>query len=209
MYKLTANQVRLLMALRNHKKPIVIGTGPAGSGKTLLACKHAAESLVDRSCSKIVLTRPTVTADEELGFLPGGINEKMMPWTQPMIDILNVHFKHDRLDRLFETNRIEIAPLAYMRGRTFDDSVIVADEMQNSTPNQMKMLLTRIGKGSKLIVTGDEEQCDIQESGLVDLVTRMHLTDINTLKHIDYVKLGDADIKRHEAVKEVLEVLYK
>lgn len=193
----TPGQCKYMLALRSHK-PIVVSTGPAGSGKTLLACQLA----VERACArgKIILTRPIVPADEDMGYLPGDMDQKMEPWTKPMYDILEQHFSQNQIDRY-----VDIEPLGYMRGRTFTGSLIIADEMQNATPNQMKMLLTRIGDDTKLIVTGDLEQSDLgPENGLADLIYKMQCMD---LEFIEHVKMNDDDIVRHPAVKEVLKVL--
>jgi len=180
-------------------KPIVIVTGPAGTGKTAFACHEAANRIKSGSCSKIVLTRPLVTSDEELGFLPGNIQHKMDPWTRPMFDILGNHFTKERMNKL-----IEVAPLAYMRGRTFNDCFIIADEMQNSTPNQMKLVLTRIGEQSKMVVTGDSSQSDLRQmNGLEDLFLK---TNGKETEYLDFIHLDDDDIQRHPAVKEVVEL---
>ena len=143
----TPGQCKYMLALRS-QKPIIIGTGPAGSGKTMLACQIAIENIHKYSRSRVILTRPIVAADEDMGYLPGDLFQKMEPWTKPMYDIFEKHLTHNQMDR-----SIVIEPLGYMRGRTFDDTIIIADEMQNSTPNQMKMLLTRVGEGTRLIVT--------------------------------------------------------
>ena len=199
----TPGQLRYVEALRNYQKPIVVATGPAGSGKTLFACQEAVERLGHRQVDRVILTRPLVAADEELGYLPGTLERKMDPWTRPMFDILGNYFPQSRIKQLVKDKVIEIAPLAYMRGRTFDDCFVVADEMQNTTPNQMKMLLTRVGEGSKMVVTGDLEQCDLRDGigGLSDLFPRM---DNNILEYIEHVILESDDIQRHPAVKEVL-----
>jgi len=199
----TPGQLRYVEALRNYQKPIVVATGPAGSGKTLFACQEAVERLGRKQVDRVILTRPLVAADEELGYLPGTLERKMDPWTRPMFDILGNYFSKSRIKQLVKDKVIEIAPLAYMRGRTFDGCFVVADEMQNTTPNQMKMLLTRIGEGSKMVVTGDLEQCDLRDGigGLSDLFPRM---DNSTLEYIEHVILEADDIQRHPAVKEVL-----
>jgi phosphate starvation-inducible PhoH-like protein len=183
-------------------KPIVIVSGPAGTGKTAFACQEAAFRIIKGSCSKIVLTRPLVTSDEDLGFLPGSIKNKMDPWTRPMFDILENHFSKERLNKV-----VEIAPLAYMRGRTFHGSFIIADEMQNSTPNQMKMMLTRIGENSKMVVTGDSSQTDlIRTNGLDDFYLK---TCGKELEYIDFVSLDTEDVHRHPAVREIIELYNK
>ena len=197
----TPGQCKYALALRSNK-PIVIGTGPAGSGKTMLACQIALEHVAKYQRPKIVLTRPIVAADEDMGYLPGDMDQKMEPWTKPMYDIFERSMTHNQMDRC-----IVIEPLGYMRGRTFDNTLIIADEMQNATPNQMKMLLTRIGEGTKLIVTGDLEQSDLgPENGLADLIYKMQCKD---LEYITHVRMEDEDIVRHPAVKEVLGILEK
>jgi phosphate starvation-inducible PhoH-like protein len=197
----TPGQCKYALALRS-PKPIVVGTGPAGSGKTMLACQTALEHVEKYMRPKIVLTRPIVAADEDMGYLPGDMEQKMEPWTKPMFDIFEQSLSHSQMDRF-----IQIEPLGYMRGRTFNNTLIIADEMQNSTPNQMKMLLTRVGEGTKLIVTGDLEQSDLgPENGLADLIYRMQCHD---LQYITHVEMEDEDIVRHPAVKEVLSILSK
>lgn len=198
----TPNQERYLKALRNPRKPIVIAVGPAGSGKTFLACQEGAHSLVNNQVSNLVITRPTKSVDEDHGFLPGNINKKLAPWIQPIYDSLS---KCDAdVGKTKVKNKIEIAPLGFMRGRTFDYSWIVADEMQNATISQTKMLLTRIGENSKLVVTGDPDQSDIQNSGLVHFLNLLHRHP--TPEFIEYIELDACDVVRHEAVKEVLTI---
>jgi len=195
----TPGQCRYMLALRSNK-PIIIGTGPAGSGKTMLACQIAVELISKYPRSGVVLTRPIVPADEDIGYLPGDMESKMEPWTKPMYDIFEKGLTHNQMDRC-----IRIEPLGYMRGRTFDHTLIIADEMQNSTPNQMKMLLTRVGEGTKLVVTGDLEQSDLgPENGLADLIYKMQCVDLEYMKHVE---MEDDDIVRHPAVNEVLKVL--
>ena len=195
----TPGQCKYMLALRS-PKPIVVGTGPAGSGKTMLACHVAIEHVSRFQRPRIVLTRPIVATDEDMGYLPGDMDQKMEPWTRPMYDIFEQSMTHTQMDR-----SITVEPLGYMRGRTFTDTLIIADEMQNSTPNQMKLLLTRIGEGTKLIVTGDLEQSDLgKDNGLENLIYKMQCQE---LEYITHVEMGDADIVRHPAVKEILKVL--
>lgn len=195
----TPGQAVYLRALQS-VKPIVISTGPAGCGKTMLACYAAMEYLRENKCAKVVLTRPIVAADEDMGYLPGDIDKKMEPWVRPMLDIFENHLTSAKIERL-----IEVAPLGYMRGRTFDNTFIIADEMQNSTINQMKMMLTRLGENSKMIVTGDTDQSDFSadKNGLVDLVRRIEGLD---LEYIERVIMNGDDIVRHPAVSEVIKV---
>ena len=195
----TPGQCKYMLALRS-PKPIVIASGPAGSGKTMLACQIGMEHIQSTFRGKVILTRPIVAADEDMGYLPGDMDKKMEPWTKPMFDIFEKYLSHNQMDR-----SITIEPLGYMRGRTFNNTIIIADEMQNSTPNQMKMLLTRIGENTKLIVTGDLEQSDLgEDNGLAELTYKMSGMD---LQYIEHVEMNDNDIVRHPAVNEILKVL--
>jgi phosphate starvation-inducible PhoH-like protein len=195
----TAGQCKYMLALRS-PKPIVVCTGPAGTGKTMLACQVGMEHIHTAFRGRIVLTRPIVAADEDMGYLPGDMDKKMEPWTKPMFDIFEKYLSHNQMDRC-----ITIEPLGYMRGRTFNNTIIIADEMQNSTPNQMKMLLTRIGEGTKLIVTGDLDQSDLgKDNGLAHLSHKLYGMD---LEYIEHVHMDDRDVVRHPAVYEVLKVM--
>jgi len=198
------NQETYVLALLDESKDIVFGIGPAGTGKTLLAVQVAVKKFKEGEVDKIIVTRPAVSVDEDLGFLPGTLEEKMAPWTRPIFDVLREYFNAREIEGMIAEGIIEIAPLAYMRGRTFKNSFILADEMQNATPKQMKMLLTRLGENSCMAVTGDLAQADrLNDNGLIDF-TRL-LKEANA-KHIDIVNFGQHDIERHEAVKEVLKV---
>ena len=198
------NQEQYVLKLLDPSKDIVFGIGPAGTGKTLLAVQTAVKMFKEGNIDKIIVTRPAVSVDEDLGFLPGTLEQKMAPWTRPIFDVLREYFDARQIEGMIEEGIIEIAPLAYMRGRTFKDAYIIADEMQNATPNQMKMLLTRIGTGSKMVVTGDLAQADrLKDNGLLDFVN--NLKTFNS-KCISAVYFKKQDIERHEAVKEVLEV---
>ena len=198
------NQERYLLKLLDDSKNIVFAIGPAGTGKTLLAVQTAVKEFKEGKVEKIIVTRPAVSVDEDLGFLPGTLEQKMAPWTRPIFDVLREYFYAGEIESMITEGVIEISPLAYMRGRTFKQSYIIADEMQNATPNQMKMLLTRLGEGSKMVVTGDLNQADrIDDNGLVDFVTRLENAKSERL---DIVKFQKGDIERHEAVGEVLEV---
>ena len=197
----TPGQCKYMLALRSNK-PIVISTGPAGSGKTMLACQIAMEHIYSHSRAKVVLTRPIVAADEDMGYLPGDMDQKMEPWTKPMFDIFEQFMTHNQMERC-----IRIEPLGYMRGRTFNNTLIIADEMQNATTNQMKMLLTRVGEGTKLVVTGDLEQSDLgPNNGLETLVYNMQCRELEYITHVD---MDEDDIVRHPVVKEVLSILTK
>jgi phosphate starvation-inducible PhoH-like protein len=198
------NQETYVLKLLDEKKDIVFGIGPAGTGKTLLAVQVAVKMFKEGKIDKIIVTRPAVSVDEDLGFLPGTLEQKMAPWTRPIFDVLREYFDARQIEGMIEEGVIEIAPLAYMRGRTFKHAFILADEMQNATPNQMKMLLTRLGEGSMMAVTGDLAQADrLKDNGLIDFTNK--LLEINPT-HIDIVNFGQGDIERHEAVKEVLKV---
>ena len=198
------NQETYMIKLLDHTKDIVFGVGPAGTGKTLIAVQIAVKLLKQGEINRIVLTRPAVSVDEDLGFLPGTLEQKMAPWTKPIFDIIRDYFSSREISTMIDEGIIEIAPLAYMRGRTFKRSFILADEMQNATPNQMKMLLTRIGTDSKMVVTGDLEQADrIYDNGLVNFITQV---DQKNLQRIDVVRFNFTDIERHEAVKEALNI---
>ena len=163
---------------------------------------NAGTNLITENVSNIVVTRPTKSVDEEHGYLPGNIDKKLAPWIQPIYDSLS----KCNYSKIKLKNKIEIAPLAYMRGRTFDNSWIIADEMQNATINQTKMLLTRIGSNSKLVITGDIEQTDIENSGLLDFIIKLQNFDS---EYIEYIELDSDDIIRHNAVKEVLSIYEK
>ena len=202
----TRNQERLVLALNDDRQHIVIAVGPAGTGKSYLAMLAAIRALRSGRCDRIVLTRPAVGVDDERhGFLPGDLNAKMEPWTRPLLDILREFYHPRDIARMLDDQTIEISPLAFMRGRTFKNAWIVADEMQNATPNQMKMLLTRIGEGSKITVTGDVEQTDrtISNNGLLDLAQR--LTERAT-DGLAVCELGSRDVQRHPVIERVLEL---
>jgi len=196
-------QQRLINLLENHNKHITFAIGPAGTGKTLISTLYAIRSLKNKTTQKIVITRPAVSVDEQHGFLPGTLVEKMSPWTRPMFDIFEEYYSPSEIGQLINENIIEIAPLAYMRGRTFKNSIIIADEMQNATDNQMKMLLTRIGENSKIVVTGDLDQHDrgYDNNGLKLFVDRLHKRNS---KMIGVVEFSKTEIERHPVVDEVL-----
>ena len=199
------SQESYMLQLLDSKKNIVFGIGPAGTGKTLLAVQTAIKQFKEGSVDKIVVTRPAVSADEDLGFLPGTLEQKMAPWTRPIFDVLQEYFTAKDIDGMLQEGVVEIAPLAFMRGRTFKRAFIVADEMQNATKNQMKMLLTRLGTGSKMAVTGDLAQADrINDNGLIDFCK--HLQHHGNADRLSVVEFSKGDIERHQAVKEVLEI---
>ena len=188
--------------LQDEATSIVLAIGPAGTGKTMLAVQNGIKMYQEGLVDKIIVTRPAVSVDEDLGFLPGTLNEKMAPWTRPIFDVLGEYYQTKDIAKMLDEGVIEISPLAYMRGRTFKNAYIVADECQNTTINQMKMLLTRLGEGSKMVVTGDLAQADrLSDNGLVDFC---NLLGSKQLKHIDIIEFDHKDIERHNAVKEVL-----
>ena len=193
--------------LTDPKKLIVFATGPAGTGKTMLAVLAALKAFRDGSCERIIVTRPAVGVDdEEHGFLPGDLNEKMAPWTRPIFDIIGEYYRQSEIARMLDETQIEISPLAYMRGRTFKNSWIIADEMQNATPSQMKMLLARLGEGSKMIVTGDTRQADRREddNGLLDF--QRLVDNYSGCKYVSGIEFDHRDIQRHPAVLEILKI---
>lgn len=194
-----------LALLEDQIKHIVFAIGPAGTGKTLLACLLAIRELKAGRIDKIVITRPAVSVDEQHGFLPGTLIEKMAPWTRPIFDVFEQYWAPKYIENMIEENVIEVAPLAYMRGRTFENSIILADEMQNATPSQMKMLLTRIGNNSRIFVTGDLNQHDrgFEANGLKDFVERLAST---RSRMIGVVEFEQRDVERHVAVAEVLKI---
>ena len=201
------NQEHYIELLTDQTKHIVFATGPAGTGKTMLAMLAGIKAFKEGQVSKLILTRPAVGVDDEKhGFLPGNINAKMEPWTKPLFDVIQEYYSPREVARMLEEQAIEISPLAFMRGRTFKGSWVVADEMQNATPGQIKMLLTRLGEGSKIVVTGDTRQADRSDSdnGLLDfkgLVERYQQS-----KYVAGVEFERKDIARHPAVKEILDI---
>jgi phosphate starvation-inducible PhoH-like protein len=199
----TLNQRRYLELLTSHA-PVIVSTGPAGTGKTLLACQVGSKALASGQVQRLILTRPAVSVDEQHGFLPGNLNKKMEPWTRPMFDALYRYWSVKKVHDMMLDQRIEVCPLAYMRGRTFDNSWIIGDEMQNSTPSQMKMLLTRIGEGSKMVIAGDGAQHDrgYEDNGLSDLISRID-PESASIKHLMFT---DDDVVRAEVIKEILKM---
>lgn len=211
----TANQELYLNYLNDNKFPIVFGIGPAGCGKTLFACITAIKELISGNVQKIVITRPIVAVEEEeLGFLPGNLINKMDPWTRPIFDIFLEFYQQKDLDLMLQSGIIEVSPLAYMRGRTFKRCFIIADEMQNSSPNQMLMLTTRIGEKTKMVITGDLKQSDRSTSnGLSDVLGKVrsfYAAERGGASGggggIQIVEMDHSDIKRSEIVSHILDV---
>jgi phosphate starvation-inducible PhoH-like protein len=200
----TRNQERLVLALQDASQHIVVTAGPAGTGKTYLCVLAAVQAFRNGECKKIVLTRPAVEVEEEKhGFLPGDLNQKMMPWCIPLLDVLKEYYRPQDVATMIEDGVIEIAPLAFMRGRSLKDAWIIADEAQNMTPKQMVMLLTRIGENSKILVAGDVEQTDRVKgnNGLADLCERLKEGGV---KGIAVCDLDNRDIQRHKIIDSVL-----
>ena len=202
----TRNQERLVLALQDESQHIVVTAGPAGTGKTYLAMLAAVKAFREGEVERIVLTRPAVgVEDEKHGFLPGDLNQKMDPWVRPLTDILREYYRQPDIMAMIEEQKIEIAPLAFCRGRTFKNAFLIADEMQNATPNQIKMLLTRIGDESKFVLTGDTDQADRRtaENGLLDLLTRLKKGGV---KGISLCEFESKDIQRHHLITHILKM---
>ena len=198
-------QENYFLKLQDPNKTMLFAIGPAGTGKTLLATQMAVKLLKDGEIDKIIVTRPAVSVDEQHGFLPGTLEKKMEPWTRPIFDVFSEYYYSKDIQNMLLEGVIEVSPLAYMRGRTFKNAFILADEMQNATPNQMKMLLTRIGENSRMVITGDLRQADrLEDNGLIEFIRL--LDSQNGFKHVDIVNFGQKDIERHPAVKEILEI---
>jgi phosphate starvation-inducible PhoH-like protein len=196
----TQGQREYLQAISGHD--IVVGIGPAGTGKTYLAVAKAVEALARKRVKRIILARPAVEAGESLGFLPGDLQAKVDPYLRPLYDALEDMMPHDRVQRALETRTIEIAPLAYMRGRTLADAFIILDEAQNATGAQMKMFLTRLGVNSQTVVTGDKTQIDLpqrEDSGLIQ-IERL----LPGIEGISFCYLHESDVVRHRLVREII-----
>lgn len=205
IYPKNLSQETYLLKLNDPQKMIVFAIGPAGTGKTMLGVQWAIDQLKYGEIDKIIITRPAVSVDEQHGFLPGDLNQKMEPWTKPIFDVFAENFNAREIENFVREGVIETSPLAYMRGRTFKNAVIIADEMQNATPSQMKMLLTRLGTGSKMVVTGDLQQADRPTTnGLLEFLKLYN--DFKQHRYVDVCQFTISDVERHEAVKEILEI---
>ena len=196
----TTNLKRLVK--ESEKKDMVFAIGPAGTGKTYTSVALAVKALKEKNVKRIILTRPAVEAGESLGFLPGDLKEKLDPYLQPLYDALRDMIPHERLENFIEKRVIEVAPLAFMRGRTLDDAFVILDEAQNTTHSQMKMFLTRMGMNAKFIITGDPSQIDLpknQQSGLQEA-----MKILQNVEEIGFIHLNESDVIRHPIVKKII-----
>jgi phosphate starvation-inducible PhoH-like protein len=196
----TVNQKRYVDSIRDHT--VTFGIGPAGTGKTFLAVAMAVAALDGRDVSRVILTRPAVEAGERLGFLPGDIQAKVDPYLRPLFDALYDMLDPDRVNSYFEKGVIEVAPLAFMRGRTLNDSFVILDEAQNTSPEQMKMFLTRLGFGSRMVVTGDITQIDLPHEERSGLVVIGEI--LEGIEDISFVRFGGEDVVRHKLVQRIV-----
>jgi len=200
------NQEKYILSLLDDETDIVVVSGPAGTGKTYLGMLAAIKAMRAGQCDQIILTRPAVGVDDEKhGFLPGDLNAKMEPWTRPLLDVMKEHYTVKEITHMLEEQIVEIAPLAFCRGRNFKRSWIILDEAQNATPSQLKMIMTRIGTGSKLIITGDIEQTDrkTSQNGLLDLIDRLNTYKVPGLTSC---KFDIRDVQRHKIIEHVLKL---
>jgi len=203
-------QKKFQSLIKNKAIPIVFGIGPSGVGKTMISCYESFDLLKNNQVKKIIITRPVVSVDEELGFLPGTMNEKMAPWVNPLFDYFN-EIEPKLAQKLLSNNQLEIVPIAFVRGRTFNNACIIGDEMQNSTPVQMKALLTRIGQNSKIIITGDLQQSDLEkENGLKNilmLLSRRYEEKLEMYNDgIGIVNFKRDDVMRNPVIKNILDL---
>jgi phosphate starvation-inducible PhoH-like protein len=200
-------QARFLELLKAPKPDVLVGVGPAGCGKTMLSTCVGVQKLNNNEVRKLILTRPMVSVDEELGIMPGGLLEKVAPWMMPFQDVLLSHYTKGVLEKMMRDNIIEICPLAIMRGRSFENAWIICDEAQNTTPSQMLMLLTRLGRDSKVIVTGDPDQYDrgFENNGLIDLLSRYN-GQTNDSSWLNVVEFDDGDVERNHVIKKILKL---
>lgn len=197
--------------IESKKYPIVVTTGLPGTGKTMIACHTAIKMFQEKKYKKIIITRPIISVDEDLGYLPGTLKDKMHPFLIPIYDYFLDYYTNDEITCLINSNKLEISPLAYMRGRTFTDSIVIADEMQNSSINQMKMLLTRIGSNSKLVITGDLMQSDIDKlNGLKNFSELLSIKYPEYYKMLldgfAYINLDESCVERHEMISKIMSI---
>jgi phosphate starvation-inducible PhoH-like protein len=206
----TTNQKSYVNALNNKNDSITVVVGPAGTGKTLLACNSAVNYFKEGKIDKIIITRPVVPVEEDIGFLPGNMVKKMDPWTRPIFDIFEEYYSKTQVSNMVLNGQIEISPLGFMRGRTFKNAFIIADEMQNSSPNQMYMLLTRIGINSRMVITGDLEQSDkLENNGLKDFIQKHTMVSkYYKNNNIVLVQLDKNDIQRSDLVNQIIQLYH-
>jgi phosphate starvation-inducible PhoH-like protein len=199
------SQARYMSALKKPHNKIIIATGPAGTGKTLIGTEYGIREFLLGNYEKLIFTRPAVSADEDLGYLPGTLEDKMAPWVRPIYDILYKFISPTEVTAMLTEKIIEIAPMAYMRGRTFKNTWIIADECQNTNVNQFKMLLTRLGENSRMVITGDLDQHDRHDeiNGLADFLDKFKGCRSSSISSIEFNK---DDIEREEVIKEVLDI---
>ena len=205
IYPRTSGQAKFIKEILN--KEIVFVIGPAGTGKTFISVSHAVSMLTSGFVDKIIISRPAVEAGEKLGFLPGDLKEKIDPYLRPIYDSFDENLSKDSVAKLIENQKIEIAPIAYLRGRTLNNSYIILDEAQNTSPIQMKMFLTRLGENSRMVVTGDITQIDLHpknKSGLIDAVS-----NLKKIKDISFVYLTEKDVVRHPLVQKIVKAYNK
>lgn len=203
----TINQEEFILALENKEKPIVVAIGPAGTGKTLLSVCWAIKEYTAGHFDKIVITRPNVAVDDkDIGFLPGDIFKKMTPWMMPVLDIFKQYWCREEVEMMIKDEIIEICPIAYIRGRTFKNAVIIIDEAQGTTINSMLSILTRLGENSKMIITGDLKQSDsLSNNGLRDFIEKLKRNE-KELNYIKLIEMNEKDIERHPAIKEIIKI---
>ncbi len=201
----TAGQKAYVDAMRTHD--IVFGIGPAGTGKTYLVMALAVSAFLNHQFNRIILTRPAVEAGEKLGFLPGDLSQKVDPYLRPLFDALYEMMDYDKVSRLIENGAIEIAPLAFMRGRTLNDAFVILDEAQNTTSMQMKMFLTRLGFNSKAVITGDVTQIDLEKNTVSGLIHSENI--LKNIPKLDFVYFSNRDVVRHPIIKKIIEAYEK
>jgi phosphate starvation-inducible PhoH-like protein len=205
LLKMTVMQKHYVSLLNDPTKPLVVCTGPAGTGKTMFACRTALEQLKVKQVDQIVITKPLVSVEgEDVGFLPGNMRSKMSPWIESYLDIFKEYYSKTQLEDMIKHDIIKLAPLAYCRGNTYSNSFVICDESQNTTPRQLKMLLTRLGENSKMVLIGDMEQQDNHGvSGLLDFIERL---EGKNHEEISRIQLSDADVCRSSLVKYILKL---
>jgi len=207
LLRMTPNQQHYVSVLRDPLKSLVVCTGPAGSGKTAFACRVGLEMLRDKYYQQLVITKPLVPVGDDMGYLPGNIRSKMGPWIESYMDLFREHYSANQLEDMMKKDIIKIAPLAYCRGNTYTDSFVICDESQNTTPNQLKMLLTRVGERSKMVVVGDTNQQDSTgASGLADFLARYEGL---AYEEIEHALLTEDDVCRSSLVKYLLKHVYR